>query len=60
VVPVEGLAIEEELDRGGDLPDRLMELQLAGVLRLDVRHQPIDVRAHGPVPPGGFGLVAQA
>ena len=29
-----------------------MELELTGVLRLDVRHQPIDVRAHGPVPPG--------
>ena len=52
VIPVHGLAVEDELDRVGDLPDRLMELELAGVLRLDVRHQPIDVRAHGDVPPG--------
>ena len=46
-----GLAVEEELDRLGDLADRLVELELAGVPRFDVRHQPIDVRAHGDVPP---------
>ena len=46
-IDVAGVPGEGQLDRFGDLLDRLVELGLAGVLGDELRHQPVHVVTHG-------------